>query len=333
MHGWILSSAIQPPQRRLALEAYARGRTFWVEQQAARGATPTHTKEVPLREHAGHIRTCIEHLDDTATASASASAAAKDSATIQLSVQDVRSQLAEIVLMQEQFANYYRLSRMDRARRLALAEGRGEVLDKERVDYAVACPEHEQLQLELCAQFGVPGTVKPQPSASEHPAEPSALALLSKLSRHQLAFLHADFLAHVLGRALALATDIAESADAAAAAAPLTPASPLAEWLGCLARIVAAHRAYDERREMSERVLLADECLQRSHSSTFAKCASAACRIMCVPPAFPFFKCAACTTVAYCSATCQKAHWPVHKADCKKARGAGATTAAATITA
>ena len=42
------------------------------------------------------------------------------------------------------------------------------------------------------------------------------------------------------------------------------------------------------------------------------------------------FKCSACSTIAYCSPTCQKAHWTSHKAACKAARAAGgngATTA------
>jgi radical SAM protein with 4Fe4S-binding SPASM domain len=29
-------------------------------------------------------------------------------------------------------------------------------------------------------------------------------------------------------------------------------------------------------------------------------------------------QCSACKKVYYCSAECQKAHWKVHKADCKK---------------
>src|SRR3990167_5026557 len=29
-------------------------------------------------------------------------------------------------------------------------------------------------------------------------------------------------------------------------------------------------------------------------------------------------KCSVCSTATYCSAECQKKHWPVHKGECKK---------------
>eukprot|EP00581_Thalassiosira_minuscula_P007839 CAMPEP_0183705898 /NCGR_PEP_ID=MMETSP0737-20130205/2874_1 /TAXON_ID=385413 /ORGANISM="Thalassiosira miniscula, Strain CCMP1093" /LENGTH=497 /DNA_ID=CAMNT_0025933163 /DNA_START=154 /DNA_END=1643 /DNA_ORIENTATION=- len=32
-------------------------------------------------------------------------------------------------------------------------------------------------------------------------------------------------------------------------------------------------------------------------------------------------KCSSCKTVAYCSAVCQRKHWPIHKPDCLQARG------------
>ena len=43
------------------------------------------------------------------------------------------------------------------------------------------------------------------------------------------------------------------------------------------------------------------------------------------------FKCSACSTIAYCSPTCQKAHWTSHKAACKAARAGGNNGAALSL--
>ena len=36
-------------------------------------------------------------------------------------------------------------------------------------------------------------------------------------------------------------------------------------------------------------------------------------------------KCAGCKSVRYCSKTCQRAHWPTHKVNCKKAEAMAST--------
>jgi hypothetical protein len=48
--------------------------------------------------------------------------------------------------------------------------------------------------------------------------------------------------------------------------------------------------------------------------------ACAACGALPALKAPAFQKCAACTGVTYCSKECQRAHWPAHRADCKKLR-------------
>ena len=48
--------------------------------------------------------------------------------------------------------------------------------------------------------------------------------------------------------------------------------------------------------------------------------ACAACGALPAQDATPFQKCAACTAVTYCGKECQRAHWPAHRADCKKLR-------------
>jgi hypothetical protein len=48
--------------------------------------------------------------------------------------------------------------------------------------------------------------------------------------------------------------------------------------------------------------------------------ACAACGALPALDVTPFQKCAACTGVTYCSKECQRAHWPAHRADCKKLR-------------
>jgi tetratricopeptide (TPR) repeat protein len=48
--------------------------------------------------------------------------------------------------------------------------------------------------------------------------------------------------------------------------------------------------------------------------------ACAACGALPALKAPAFQKCAACTGVTYCGKECQRAHWPAHRADCKKLR-------------
>lgn len=42
-------------------------------------------------------------------------------------------------------------------------------------------------------------------------------------------------------------------------------------------------------------------------------------------------KCSACSSVSYCSAECQKQHWPLHKADCKAARATATPAGASSV--
>ena len=39
----------------------------------------------------------------------------------------------------------------------------------------------------------------------------------------------------------------------------------------------------------------------------------------CGDPSENLMKCTGCRSVAYCSATCQRIHWPIHKSECKVA--------------
>ena len=318
MHGWILAECLVPPQNTAALEAYARSRECWLKWSAVMlgAGRSAASKEVPLDDWAAHIRLWLIQLETTGAP---------------LPAAELVSQLEQIAQMEEEYKHCYLLSRNAALRKTL--EGR-ELSAQEDVSRGTHCEGHEAVLQELLVRFDVPGarnTAEHQQaeaasaavaawSSSSSTAAASAVsgsAVLSSLTRTQLAYMHHEALSSVL------ASTLRHARSRAAAGAPPGSDAPVTRWLSALARMAQAHREYDHDRAFGAKVAMAEECLTKS--TAFPLCARDGCRIRCVPPEFAFAACAACQSVAYCSRECQKQHWNTHKNGCKKKTTADAT--------
>lgn len=79
--------------------------------------------------------------------------------------------------------------------------------------------------------------------------------------------------------------------------------------------IDADRQSRTNHRRQAQRQL--EQYIIERRSTTFPSCSWYGCRLFQLPNEPPFLKCAACTSVAYCSKNDQISHWPHHKQICK----------------